>query len=102
MLLVSPPSPAVLAQHPEVAPFARVRLDRPVVAAAAATTRLVCSDDDPYCPEGGVVAFRALGLDADIVAGGQHLDTDAGYGAWPAALAWCLDPSVRLTPNRVP
>jgi uncharacterized protein len=97
VLLVAPPSPAVLAEHEEVAAFARVRPDPAALAAAAGSTRLVHSDDDPYCPEGVAVAYPALHLDADLVAGGGHLNPDSGYGPWPAALAWCRDPRTRLT-----
>jgi predicted alpha/beta hydrolase family esterase len=97
MLLVSPPSPSVLAAHPEVAAFARVPHDPASLAAAAGSTRLVHSDDDPYCPEGADVAYAALNLDADVISGGGHLDPDAGYGAWPSAAAWCQHPDTRLT-----
>jgi predicted alpha/beta hydrolase family esterase len=97
VLLVAPPSPRVLAGHREVEAFSRVAVDPAAVAAAARATRLVAGEDDPYCPEGAAAAFPALTADLDVVPGGQHLDTDAGYGAWPAALAWCLDPATRLT-----
>ena len=99
VLLVSPPSPLVLAGFQEVAAFAAVRRERAGVLAAAGSTRLVCSDDDPYCPEGAQVAYGALGLDVDVIAGGQHLDPDAGYGRWPSALSWCQDPATRLVPR---
>lgn len=100
VLLVSPPSPTFLRAHHEVAAFAEVKLDASAIAAAAATTRVVASDNDPYCPEGAALAYAALRLDRDIIAGGRHLDSSAGYGTWPAALAWCRDPSVRLSPRR--
>ena len=96
-LLVSPPSPGVLGEHEEVSTFARVRHDGQAVAAAAHRNRLVCSDDDPYCPEGAPAAYARLELDVDIIRGGAHLDPDAGYGAWPSVLAWCQDPGTRLT-----
>jgi len=72
------------------------RPDAAAIAAAAGSTRLVCSNDDPYCPETAPVAYADLAVDTDIIPGGQHLDPDAGYGAWPSAIAWCLDPMVRL------
>lgn len=97
VLLVSPPSPDVLRSHPEIAAFAEGLQDAEAVAAAATTTRLVCGDNDPWSPEGAQLAYAALGLDTDIIPGGEHLNPDAGYGAWPAALAWCREPSVRLT-----
>jgi len=96
VLLVSPPSPFVLARNPEVAAFAQPRPDAAAVAAAAGSTRLVCSDDDPYCPETAPVAYADLDVDIDMIPSGQHLDPDSGYGAWPSAFAWCLDPMVRL------
>jgi predicted alpha/beta hydrolase family esterase len=103
VLLVAPPSPDVLKAHPEVAAFGRVTLDAAAVAAAATTTRMACSDNDPYCPEGARVAYGALALDPnadiDTIPGGGHLDPDSDYGDWPAALAWCLDPTTRLTPR---
>lgn len=97
VLLVSPPSPNVLRTHIEVSAFAEVLPDPTAIAAAATTTRVACSDNDPYCPEGAALAYGALGLDIDIIANGQHINPDAGYGAWPTALAWCRDSSIRLT-----
>jgi uncharacterized protein len=99
VLLVCPPSPDVVRAHAEIAAFADPPQDVAAVTAAATTTRLVCSDNDPYCPEGAAVAYAAFGLDTDIILGGRHLDLDAGYGPWPAALAWCRDPRIRLTPR---
>jgi uncharacterized protein len=99
VLLVAPPSPAVLNSHPEVAAFGAVTLDAAAVSAAATQTRMACSDNDPYCPQGAPVAFAGLSLDADVIPGGGHLDPDSGYGEWPSALAWCLDPTTRLTPR---
>jgi predicted alpha/beta hydrolase family esterase len=95
-LLVAPPSPDVLGAHQEVAEFGHIRPDRGAVAAAARSTRLVFSDDDPYCPEGAGAVYGSLGLDSDVIAGGGHLDPHAGYGAWPAVLGWCRDPGTRL------
>lgn len=34
--------------------------------------------------------------------GGAHLNHDAGFGTWPSVLAWCDDPTVRVTTNRSP
>jgi hypothetical protein len=99
VLLVSPPSPEVLRKYPEVAAFGEVPLDVKAVKSAAKSTRLVYSDDDPFCPEGAHVTFGALALDFDVVPGGQHLNPDAGYGTWPSILEWCRDPRVRLTPR---
>lgn len=98
VLLVAPPSLEVIAGHEEVAGFARLEVFGPQVRAAAGGTRLVAGDDDPYCPGGAARHFgRPLDLDTDVIPGGAHLDLDAGYGAWPSALTWCLTPGEPLT-----
>ena len=99
VLLVAPPSADVLRGFPEVAAFAPPGIEtKPLPADLVARTRLVAADDDPYFP-GGAASLYAdrFGLDADVVPGGRHLDLPAGYGSWPAVLAWCTDPSVRIT-----
>jgi hypothetical protein len=91
VLLVAPPSAG--AGAPEITEFVPPPLDREALAIAAANTRLVCAPaGDPYCPEGAVAAYaRPLGIPVDEIPGGAHLNTDAGYGPWPAVEAWCLD-----------
>ncbi|MGY1753997.1 RBBP9/YdeN family alpha/beta hydrolase [Blastococcus sp. SYSU D01042] len=99
VLLVAPPSAEVLRGHPEVAAFAPPGIETASLPEdLRARVRLVASDDDPYFPGGaaGLYAGR-FGLDADVVPGGRHLDLPAGYGSWPSVLAWCTDPSVRIT-----
>ena len=78
VVLVAPPGPG--AEIEELAGFYPTGAEREAVAAAARHTRLVCSDDDPYCPGGAEV---------DLVPGGGHLNVDAGYGPWPEMEAWC-------------
>ena len=86
--LVAPPSPRT--EIPELAPFFPVPLDIDVVRHSAAGTVLVGSDDDPYTPEGIAVAYgRPLKMPTTIIAGGGHLNPEAGYGEWPAVLDWC-------------
>jgi serine hydrolase len=59
--------------------------------AAAAQTRMLCSDADPYCPTGAAATFGIpLELDYDVIEGGGHLNTDAGYGPWPDIEGWAL------------
>ena len=71
-----------------------------LAAAARSGARLVCSDDDPYCPEGGQALFGApLELDVDLIPGGGHLSEADGYGPWPSMTAWGFDASVRLDGN---
>jgi predicted alpha/beta hydrolase family esterase len=48
VLLVAPPSPRVLEQHPEVTGFAPPHVTYAQLSAAAKQTRLVAGDDDPY------------------------------------------------------
>jgi predicted alpha/beta hydrolase family esterase len=66
-----------------------VTASRDDVARAAGHTRLVCSDNDAYCPEGAAVLYgEPLGLPVDLQPGGGHLNVDAGLGPWPAMQAW--------------
>lgn len=99
VLLVAPPS---LAGAPEpLHSFFPVPLDRGRVAAAATETRLVCSPDDPYCPEDAAALYAAaLGLEHDVLDGAGHINPDAGYGPWPAAEAWCYGASA-ITSSRI-
>lgn len=88
--LVAPPCPnaGVL----ELDGFYPTGADAAAVAAAAQSTLLICSDDDPYCPDGGAHRYWAepLALEVQLISGGAHLNTDAGYGPWPEMEAWCL------------
>ncbi len=87
--LVAPPSAGTGIS--EIARFYPVTLDREAIAASAVETRLVCSDDDPYCPGGAAAVYgEPLGLATDVVAGGGHLNPDAGYGPWPEMEAWSV------------
>ncbi|MET9500880.1 alpha/beta hydrolase [Streptomyces sp. NPDC006622] len=95
VLLVAPPSGAVLAGHPEVAEFVVPSLDG---SALPNPTRLVAGDDDPYCPEGAQSAYGTpLGLTAELLPGAAHVDLDAGYGSWPSVLEWCETGDARFT-----
>lgn len=96
VLLVAPPSEG--AGLPQLDDFLPVPLDPSAVAAAAlGETRLVCSDDDPYCPEGAASLYGdPLLLPTDVVPGGGHLNTDAGYGPWPAVEAWARSEAARF------
>jgi uncharacterized protein len=50
----------------------------------------VTSDADPYCPGGGVERYaEPLGVPYDLLPGAGHINTDAGFGPWPAVEAWC-------------
>ena len=88
-LLVAPPQP----DHEEAPSvgFRPTPLDRGGVAAAARETQLVCSTDDPWCPP---ETSRRIGETAGIpiawLENAGHINTDAGFGPWPAVEAWAL------------
>jgi uncharacterized protein len=88
VLLVAPPC------TDEVEPVVRFRpdgVDASHVRAAARATRMLCSDADPYCPAGPAATFGdPLELDYELIPGGGHLNTDAGYGPWPEVEEWAL------------
>jgi len=91
VLLVAPPSRRTIVR---LAPsFAERRIDPSAAAAAAAETTVVCSDGDPYNPEGeGPVLAERMAARLHVVPGGGHLSVDDGYGPWPSVESWCLDP----------
>ncbi len=94
-LLVAPPQPDD--EVPGSAGFRPVPLDRGRVGAAAVETRLVCSTDDPWCPpERSRRIGEAIGVPIDWIESGGHVNTDAGYGPWPAVEAWALGERDRL------
>jgi predicted alpha/beta hydrolase family esterase len=91
VLLVAPPSES--AGLPEIAGFFPVPLPR-----LAHGARLVCSDNDPYCPEGADTLYgEALGIPVDVLPGAGHIYPDVGFGPWPAAESWCIDGDRPLT-----
>jgi predicted alpha/beta hydrolase family esterase len=59
--------------------------------------RLVCSDDDPYCPEGADVAYASLRIPTDVIPGRGHLNPDAGLGPWAEVEAWAREGTVPVT-----
>jgi predicted alpha/beta hydrolase family esterase len=90
VLMVAPPSET--GAPDELAGFFPV--PRPEVADA----RLVCSDDDPYCPEGAAELYGGpLGLPTDLLPGRGHINPEAGFGPWPAVEAWARDGTAPLT-----
>jgi len=88
VLLVAPPCPGC---HVEaLAGFFPTGAQADRIARGAASTRLVCSDNDPYCPQEAAAEHwgARLGLPVDLIPGGGHLNPDAGYGPWPAVEDW--------------
>jgi predicted alpha/beta hydrolase family esterase len=99
LLLVSPPASE---QIPEAgASFGIAELDAEAVRASVrGGIRVACSDADPYNTAGAQNTYApALGAEVDIIGGGGHITPETGYGPWPSAEAWCLDPAHRLRPN---
>lgn len=88
--LVAPPCPG--AKVPELAGFYPTYADHDAVQSAAGETRLVCSDDDPYCPRRGAEQHwgAPLALRADLLPEQGHFNVESGYGPWPAMLDWVL------------
>jgi predicted alpha/beta hydrolase family esterase len=93
-LLVAPPCSAVV---PEIAEF----FPPPVVAEHAPGSRLVCSDNDPFCPDRSAPARYGAGLAVDVLAGQAHLSAMAGYGPWPEVEAWCAGQDSAITSSRI-
>jgi predicted alpha/beta hydrolase family esterase len=67
----------------------------PAPAPALENVRLVCSDDDPYCPEGAQQLYGPL--PTDVLPGAGHINPDAGFGSWPAVEAWAREGTTPLT-----
>jgi predicted alpha/beta hydrolase family esterase len=88
VLLVAPPSPRT--EIPEIAAFFPPPMDVDTVRRGADGTVLVGGDDDPYLPEGIAAAYGLpLKMATTVIPGGGHLNTESGYGEWPAVLEWC-------------
>ena len=95
-LLVAPPQPDE--EDAASVGFRPTPLDAAGVAAAARETGLVCSTDDPWCPpETSRRIGEETGIPIDWLEGAGHINTDAGYGPWPAVEAWAREGSVPLT-----
>ncbi|MBA2631286.1 MAG: alpha/beta hydrolase [Thermoleophilaceae bacterium] len=92
LLLVAPPASRCVPD-----PDAEFRIERfdagAVCASVRGEIRMVCSDADPYNPEGAQAMYAdALGITADILPGAGHITPDSGYGPWPFAEEWCAQP----------
>jgi len=89
VLLVAPPSESV--NCADLHGFFPLTVEPSDLGRAATGTRLVCSDNDPYCPEGALRVYgEPLGIDTELIAGAGHINPEAGYGPWPEVERWCL------------
>jgi predicted alpha/beta hydrolase family esterase len=99
VLLVSPPGPRW--DNPDVRGFTPAPLDAAGIRRAAGWTQLVVGDNDDACSvDDAVDMAAALKIDLDVIPGGAHLNTAAGYGPWPAVLGWTTDRHTRLVTNQ--
>ncbi|HWI75243.1 MAG TPA: alpha/beta hydrolase [Baekduia sp.] len=100
VLLVCPPGPSTLPT--ELAPFHAAPLNAAALRASARDrVELVCTDADPWCPEGAATFYgRALDLPVHVVEGAGHLSLDEGYGPWPEVERWARDGVLADTPER--
>lgn len=97
-LLVAPPSPEC--PEPLISTFVPAPLDADGLRRAAATTRVVVGEGDPYCTlEQAKLLSESLRVELDVIVGGGHLNVDAGYGPWPAVLKWVRSDRAPLTPR---
>ncbi|MBF4627892.1 RBBP9/YdeN family alpha/beta hydrolase [Curtobacterium flaccumfaciens] len=80
--LVAPPDPLGDTFPDEASGFVA---PRPVPSAQRVPTRLVVSDDDPYCSADRALVFAdAMGADVVRVGALGHVNVASGVGAWPA------------------
>jgi predicted alpha/beta hydrolase family esterase len=87
--LVAPPDPLAPA-FPEAA--SGFTAPRPIPGGPRVRTRLVVSDDDPYCSAERATGFAAT-IGAEVVRVGAlgHVNVASGVGAWPAGRALLRD-----------
>ncbi len=99
LLFVAPP--ASEAVPPAGAEFRIAAVDGDAVRSSVrGGIHIACSDNDPYDPSGAAATLaRALGATRHLMPGAAHINPDAGYGRWPAVLAWCTDAGAPLTVN---
>lgn len=88
LLLVAPPGPS--ARTAEIETFFPAPLGPIALARSAKRIRLICTDADPYCPEGAETIYgKPLGLEViKLPPEAAHINTDSGYGAWPQMERW--------------
>jgi uncharacterized protein len=95
VLFVAPPGPAFLAAEPALTEFQAPAM-KTASLGSLTRPRLVCADNDPYCPERADLIYGER-FDIDLIDGQGHFDLPAGYGRWESLLNWCEDPTQRIT-----
>ncbi|SFD68922.1 hypothetical protein SAMN04487819_102113 [Actinopolyspora alba] len=87
VLLVAPPGPDW--RHPDVHGITPYPVDAHALRRAAGSTRMVVGTGDPYLSvQDGHYLAETMRVALDVIPDGEHLNTDAGYGPWPAVLRW--------------
>ncbi|QIZ36333.1 alpha/beta hydrolase [Saccharopolyspora sp. ASAGF58] len=95
VLLVSPPARDW--RHPGAQGITPYPADASALRRAAGITRLVVGTGDPYLSMYQAHALAEdLQVEVDVILDGGHLNTDGGYGPWPAVLGWSLYGTVPL------
>jgi hypothetical protein len=98
VLLVAPPGPRW--HEANVREFEPAPVDVVGVREAAASTRLVTSDNDPTRSLGEARSLAAdLDVEWDVIPGAGQLAAESGYGRWPAALTWTLTGATPVSPR---
>ena len=96
VLLVAPADPELLI---DIADFIfEPRKVQAQVAAAAASTLVIGSDEDPWQPNGIVKTFaEPLAIPSVIVPGAKHFSLADGFGPWAGVINWVNDPTSDLS-----
>jgi predicted alpha/beta hydrolase family esterase len=98
LVLVAPPGPAFVSGAPAITDFAFLPDSEGNSRSGAREGVLVFSDNDPYDAErSSALLGEPLGLRSQLLPGQEHINFDAGYGEWPAILAWCLGQQDQIT-----
>jgi predicted alpha/beta hydrolase family esterase len=97
LLLNAPPGSRAAEEEPVLAQFLPPPLDAQGLHRSADDVRMAIGTDDPYDPDAEARAYaRALGVPLDVIDGGGHLNSDSGFGPWPAIEDWCLAGTVPI------
>lgn len=95
LLLVAPPADE---EVPE--PAAAFRVGRPdavaVRGSSLAPPLAVRGERDHYSPDGFPAWVARAGCETVTLPAAEHINPDDGFGPWPAAERWCLDPAAHL------